>query len=118
MTTSDAGAALGRIAVVGGVAVDELGLVEGDLGVAGVVVNLHGLDVRCGGLTVGALVLGVAALLDARPIGEAGLAAAPVGGGGVDLGRDLLGGVLLRLGLASHWRSVAEASKGRRKKKP
>lgn len=80
----------------------ELGFVERDLGMTGVVVDLHRFDVGGGDLAEGALQLSVAALLDAGAIGEARLASAAVGGGGVDLGGKLLGGVLLGLGFPRH----------------
>lgn len=80
----------------------ELGVVERDLGMASLVVDLHGLDVRGGDLAQWALQLGVAALLLPAAISEAGLAAAAVGGGGVDFGGNLLGSVLLGLGFSSH----------------
>lgn len=67
-----------------------------------VVMNLHRFHVRRRNLAVGALVLCVAALLHAGPVGLTGLAAAPVGGRGVDLRRDLLRRVLLRLRLTCH----------------
>lgn len=88
----------------GGVEVVELGLVEGDLGVLGVVVNLHRLDVGRGDLAQGALQLGVPALLDPRPVQEARLAAAPVGCCCVHLRQDFLGRVLLWLRLPCHLR--------------
>ncbi|OWM86937.1 hypothetical protein CDL15_Pgr015973 [Punica granatum] len=56
-------------------------------------VNLR-LDVKGRSLAEGALVLGVPALLDAGPIGEASLPATAVGRGCIDLGGNLLGGVL------------------------
>ncbi|URD97288.1 hypothetical protein MUK42_34866 [Musa troglodytarum] len=99
---ADAGAGLGGLWGGAGVKVDELALVEGDLGMAGVVVDLHGLDVGGGGLAEGALQLGVAALVLARPVRQPRLTAAPVRRRRVDLRRDLLRRVFLRLRLARH----------------
>lgn len=98
------GGGLGGGAAAGGVEVVELGLVEGDLGVLGVVVNLHRLDVGRGDLAQGALQLGVPALLDPRTVQEPRLAAAPVGCCCVHLRLDFLGRVLLWLRLPCHRR--------------
>lgn len=53
---------LGGIAVEGGMEVDELGLDKGDLGIASVAVNMHGLDIGANGLATGVLILNVAVL--------------------------------------------------------
>ncbi|CAL9072518.1 unnamed protein product, partial [Musa acuminata var. zebrina] len=99
---ADAGAGLGGFGDTSGVEIDELGLVEGDLGVAGVMVDLHGLDVGGGDLAQGALELRVAALVLTRPIRLPRLAPAPVRRRRVDLPGDLFRRVLLRLRLPRH----------------
>lgn len=112
---TDAGLRLGGFGDDGGVEIIELGVIEGDLGMASIMVDLHGLDVGGSNLAEGALQLGVAALLFAGAIGEAGLAAATVGGSGVEFGGKLLGGVLLGLSFSSHgwwWRRRAAAAAG------
>ncbi|KAA8533416.1 hypothetical protein F0562_031150 [Nyssa sinensis] len=85
-----------------GVQVNELALIEGDLGVLSIVVNLHRFDVGGSDLAMRALELGVSALDESRPVGLTRLAPAPVGGCSVDLRRDLLRRVLLRLRLSGH----------------
>lgn len=69
---------------------------------AGLVVDLHGLEVRGAGLAEGALQLGVAPLLLPRPVSHPGLAAPAVSRRRVDLRRDLLRRVLLRLRFPRH----------------
>ncbi|KAA8538941.1 hypothetical protein F0562_025633 [Nyssa sinensis] len=101
-------ATLGGFGDGGDVEIGNLGLVEGDLWVLGVVMNLHRFDVGGCDLAVRALVLGVSALFNARPVGQPRLASAPIGGCGVDLRGDFLRRVLLRLGLSSH-RDLLEA---------
>jgi hypothetical protein len=88
----------------GGVEVEELLRLEGELGVARLVVDLHGLDVRRGGAAERARQLRVASLVLRQPVRQTRLAAAPVGRRGVDLRGDLLGRVLLWLRLARHRR--------------
>jgi hypothetical protein len=88
----------------GGVEVEELLRLEGELGVARLVVDLHGLDVRRGGAAERARQLRVASLVLRQPVRQTRLAAAPVGRCGVDLRGDLLGRVLLWLRLARHRR--------------
>lgn len=87
------------------VEVVELVGLEGELGVARLVVDLHGLDVGGGGLAERALELGVAALVLPQPVLLPGLPAAPVRRRRVDLRRDLLRRVLLRLRLPRHLRA-------------
>ena len=86
----------------GGVEVEELLRLEGELGVARLVVDLHGLDVGRRGAAERAGQLGVAALVLPQPVRLPRLAAAPVRHRRVDLRGDLLGRVLLRLRLARH----------------
>jgi hypothetical protein len=88
----------------GGVEVEELVRLEGELGVARLVVDLHGLDVRRGGAAERARQLRVASLVLRQPVRQTRLAAAPVGRRGVDLRGDLLRRVLLWLRLARHRR--------------
>lgn len=103
MAAADAGLGLGGgVTGVTSMEIIELGFVEGDLGMAGVVVDLHRLDVGGSDFAERALELGVAAFVLAGAICEAGLAAAAIGGCGVDFGGDLLGGVLLGLGFPCH----------------
>lgn len=109
MAASDAGAGLGGVGAIGGdcgVKIVDLGLIEADLGVLGVVVDLHRLHVRRRHLAVRALQLGVSALLYARPVRLPGLSAAPIRRRRVDLQRDLLGCVLLWLSLTRHPRNL------------
>lgn len=82
--------------------IGDLGIVKGDLGVLGIVVDLHRLDVRGGDLAVRALVFGVAAFLQAGAVGLPGLPSASVGGCRVNLQGYLFRCVLLRLRLSSH----------------
>lgn len=97
--TAGGGAGAAAVEVV------ELVGLEGELGVARLVVDLHGLDVGGGGLAEGALELGVAALVLPQPVLLPGLPAAPVRRRRVDLRRDLLRRVLLRLRLPRHLRA-------------
>lgn len=80
----------------------ELRFIKRDLGMAGIVMNLHRLDIGSCDLTVRAFELGVAALVDAGPVDETGLSSAPAGGCSVDLGGYFLGCVLLWLGFSRH----------------
>ncbi|GAB2269870.1 hypothetical protein Dimus_004789 [Dionaea muscipula] len=92
---------------MGCVEIVELGLIKWDFRVLGIVVDLHRLDIGCRDLAVWAFQLGVAALLLARSIGQPRFAAAPVGGCRVDLRRDFLRRVLLRLRLPCHGGQLA-----------
>ena len=85
-----------------GVKILELGIVEGDLGVAGLVVDLHRLDIWGSDLAVRALQLRVPALDLPQPVGLSRLSAPAIRRRRIDLGRDLFCGVLLRLGLPRH----------------
>lgn len=85
-----------------GMAIHNLLLLKRDLWMSSFMVNLHRLHVRCCNLAVRALHLGVPSLLLSGSVSDSGFAPAAVGGRGVDLGRDLLGCVLLRLGFACH----------------
>lgn len=82
--------------------VRDLLLLEGDLRVTRLVMNLHRFHVRRRDFAVRALIFRVPAFLHAGPVRLARLTAAAVGGGGIDLGRDLLSRVLLGLRLAGH----------------
>jgi hypothetical protein len=90
----------------GGVQVEELLRLEGELGVARLVVDLHGLDVGRRGAAEGARQLRVPALVLPQPVRLPGLAAAPVRRRRVDLRGDLLRCVLLRLRLPRHGRPL------------
>ena len=90
----------------GGVEVEELLRLEGELGVARLVVDLHGLDVGRRGAAERAGQLRVAALDLPQPVRLPRLAAAPVRRRRVDLRGDLLRRVLLRLRLACHRRQA------------
>lgn len=100
--TTNAGPRFGRIGPMGGMEIHELGLLKGDLRMTSVVVNLHRLDIRGCGLAERALILGVATLIRTTTVSQTGFASAPIGGSGVDLGGDLLGSMLLGLGLPGH----------------
>lgn len=100
--SADAGLGLGRIGDLDGVEIIELGLVEGDLGVAGLMVDLHRLKIGSCNFAVGALQLRVTALVLPQPVGLPGFSAAAIGGGRVDLGGDFFRGVLLGLSLPRH----------------
>lgn len=76
--------------------------VEGVLGVAGVVMDLHGLHVRGGGLAEGALQLRMTSLFLPHLVRLPGLPALAVRRRRIDLRRDLLRGMLLRLRLPRH----------------
>jgi hypothetical protein len=88
----------------GGVEVEELLRLEGELGVARLVVDLHGLDVGRRGAAERAGQLRVAALVLPQTVRLPRLAAAPVRRRRVDLCGDLLRRVFLRLRLARHHR--------------
>jgi len=90
----------------GGVEVEELLRLEGELGVARLVMDLHGLDVGRRGAAERAGQLRVAALDLPQPVRLPRLAAAPVRHRRVDLRGDLLRRVLLRLRLARHRRQA------------
>ena len=92
--------------------INDLLLLEGDLGMASFVVNLHRFDVGSGDFAVWTLVFRVSALLEPGAIFEPGLSAAAVRGGRVDLGLDLLRRVLLRLGFARHGGPIGEVEIG------
>ncbi|GAB2287150.1 hypothetical protein Dimus_021536 [Dionaea muscipula] len=93
---------LGGVRNKGVMEIVELGLIEGNFRVFCIMVDLHRLDVGGGNLAMRALQFGVPALNEAGSIGQPGLSAAPVGGGGVNLGRDFLRRVLLWLRLPCH----------------
>ena len=94
--------------------VEELLRLEGELGVARLVVDLHGLDVGRRGAAERARQLRVPALVLPQPVRLPGLAAATVRRRRVDLRGDLLRRVLLRLRLPRHGRSLLLLSRSRR----
>lgn len=85
-----------------GMEIDDLGLVVGDFGVLGFVMDLHSFRIRDGEFAVRTLPFSVAAFLFTGAIHQTSLATASVGGGGVLLRREFLRRVLLRLRLACH----------------
>lgn len=80
----------------------KLRLVELNLRMLGFMMNLHSFDIRSGDFAVRTFKFGVTAFDLAGTIGMAGFAAAAIGGGGVKLGGELFGGVLLWLGFSGH----------------
>lgn len=80
----------------------ESGLVELNLRMLRIMMNLHSFDIGSGDFAVRTFEFGVTAFDLAGTIGLAGFAATAIGGGGVELGGEFFGGVLLWLGFSGH----------------